>query len=353
MKSGRLPVLGAAMACLLLGSCGDDKDLIRPAEIVDLTAVPLTASTIRLTWTATGDDGSDGTADLYDIRHSPGAGGTDWDAAEPVGSIPVPLPAGEPETLIVGGLDRSTTYSFAIRAIDDAGLGSEWSNAASSVTPFEPLPFAADEHTVALYHFEDFVLEETLDSSPYANDALVSGPRYVGGRFGAGLRFDGVNDFIRISRSASLDPLPLPEMTIEAWVRLDSPERQALFSKALRYPSVCWPWFVLYRDEELFGVVRGCIGGVAGGTLTVGAWHYVAFVYDDSEGQREARLYVDGVLSAAADDLETETADLDADLYLGAAYYYFNAGNGLQDFFAGTMDEVRISSIAREINGLP
>src|SRR5438552_6151619 len=45
-------------------------DAVPPARISDLAATPLSASSVRLTWTASGDDGTTGTATSYDVRQN-------------------------------------------------------------------------------------------------------------------------------------------------------------------------------------------------------------------------------------------------------------------------------------------
>jgi hypothetical protein len=70
-----------ATACIILslvGACGDDgptdiADTVPPAKTPDLKVVLQTDSSVALTWTAPGDDGTEGTASRYDLRF-----GTAW-----------------------------------------------------------------------------------------------------------------------------------------------------------------------------------------------------------------------------------------------------------------------------------
>jgi len=100
-----------------------EPESIPPSPISDLTVIKTEGSKITLSWTATGDDTSTGTASYYDVRYSLSLiDSNNFDLATQVIGEPEPKPAGSPETLVVRGLNFNTTYYFAIKAFD------EWSN---------------------------------------------------------------------------------------------------------------------------------------------------------------------------------------------------------------------------------
>jgi hypothetical protein len=107
-----------------------------PAAVTDLVATPQSQSSIRLTWTATGDDGLAGTASSYDIRRSAQRIVTEaaFAAALPIAGTPSPKAAGNAESLLVSGLDADTAYFFAIKVVDEAANASTLGNHASAVT---------------------------------------------------------------------------------------------------------------------------------------------------------------------------------------------------------------------------
>src|SRR5262249_43028325 len=76
-------------------------DVTSPAPVTNLTAWPLSDSSIRLDWTAVGDDGTTGTASSYDMRISSQRILTenDFAAATPLSGEPAPQAAGSPETM--------------------------------------------------------------------------------------------------------------------------------------------------------------------------------------------------------------------------------------------------------------
>lgn len=125
----------------LCASNGGASDFIVPGTVSDLAASPGDyPGEIRLTWTATGDDGASGTASAYAIKaaSAPITPGT-FDSATDIErwiNAPLPKVAGAAETLYVFGLDPDSTVHFALRAIDDAANASGVSNSAGSA----PLP---------------------------------------------------------------------------------------------------------------------------------------------------------------------------------------------------------------------
>ncbi|MEP6654599.1 MAG: discoidin domain-containing protein, partial [Myxococcales bacterium] len=116
------------------------EDTLAPGAIADLSAAPgNTAGTVVLRWTASGDDGSDGTATRYDLRRSTAAiTDATWDAATVI-TVAAPRAAGTAETVTLTGLKGETTFHFAIRAVDEAGNTASLSNdAAAATAPVAP-----------------------------------------------------------------------------------------------------------------------------------------------------------------------------------------------------------------------
>ena len=107
------------------------QEIIPPAYVTDLTAVAIDSVSFSLTWTAPGDDGVAGTARVYDLRFAylPIDDST-WDGATPVGAVPEPKPAGQPETLIVAVPTPNRSYVFALKTADEVPNWSDVSNTA-------------------------------------------------------------------------------------------------------------------------------------------------------------------------------------------------------------------------------
>ncbi|MBN2498553.1 MAG: fibronectin type III domain-containing protein [Deltaproteobacteria bacterium] len=119
-------------------TAGDDTP---PAAITDLAVVDAetTGSSVSLTWTAPGDDGSGGGAVAeYDVRYSTVeitdlSFGSDSQAAGPA----VPVAPGLAETVRIDGLTEGQTYYFAVKAGDEVPNWAPISNAPVSATPMQ------------------------------------------------------------------------------------------------------------------------------------------------------------------------------------------------------------------------
>jgi subtilisin family serine protease len=112
-----------------------DPDETPPAPVDDLVVVESGSNWLRVAWSATGDDGSVGTAVSYEMRRA----GFPLDDSNFASGILVeglspPLLSGTPEEHVVDGLDFLTTYWFALVARDEFGNPSLVSNSASGST---------------------------------------------------------------------------------------------------------------------------------------------------------------------------------------------------------------------------
>lgn len=106
-----------------------------PDGVDDLAASPAgTSGAIVLQWTATGDDGSTGTAAAYLVRSAADSiTEATWAAATVVPGAPPPDVAGTPQTFQVNGLTPGQEYWFAVRAVDDGLNVSPVAGSASAV----------------------------------------------------------------------------------------------------------------------------------------------------------------------------------------------------------------------------
>jgi archaellum component FlaG (FlaF/FlaG flagellin family) len=116
-------------------------DTTPPAAVTNLTAGSPTQTTITLTWTAPGDDGTTGTAGTYDIRYATAAiDEGNWETATQATGEPTPGVAGTNETFMVTGLSANTTYYFALKTGDEIPNLSPVSNIPSATTLAVPPP---------------------------------------------------------------------------------------------------------------------------------------------------------------------------------------------------------------------
>ncbi|RJQ46401.1 MAG: hypothetical protein C4534_02955 [Gaiellales bacterium] len=117
-----------------------DIDLNPPAAVSDLSLVSASSDTVTISFTAPGDDGNAGSAQYYDVRYSETPiTEMNWKEAELVEIIPLPQPAGSPETVTITGLKAGTMYYFALKAEDEVLRRSELSNVAEVATTIPSL----------------------------------------------------------------------------------------------------------------------------------------------------------------------------------------------------------------------
>jgi len=110
-------------------------DTVPPAGITDLAARPAGPYKVALTWTAPGNDGSEGRAASYEVRYA-GAPITEstWaSASRASGAPPEPGPAGARDSMTVLVLEGGTPVWLAVRSLDEAGNRSGVSNGATAV----------------------------------------------------------------------------------------------------------------------------------------------------------------------------------------------------------------------------
>jgi hypothetical protein len=114
---------------------GSSGDTTAPAAVANLAVSQVTINSVTLTWKAPGDDGSTGTATLYDIRYSASQiTQANWPSATQVSHEPSPKPAGTSESFTVTGLQAGKTYYFAMKTADEVPNWSAVSNSPSGTT---------------------------------------------------------------------------------------------------------------------------------------------------------------------------------------------------------------------------
>jgi Fibronectin type III domain len=115
---------------------GSGSDVTPPSTVGNLSITQIDTTSMVLNWTAPGDDGSSGTANLYDLRWSKTPiTSANFGSATPVSPQPVPVAGGQTQSYVALGLTPGTGYYFALRARDEAGNWSGVSNVPSGVTP--------------------------------------------------------------------------------------------------------------------------------------------------------------------------------------------------------------------------
>ncbi|MBZ0236182.1 MAG: lamin tail domain-containing protein, partial [Deltaproteobacteria bacterium] len=109
-------------------------DVTPPAAIADLAAIAETATTVRVRWTAPGDDGATGRAASYELRWSPEPFDESTFARGARVFVGAPAAAGAAETATFHITPGSRVY-VAVRAADEQGNLGKLSNVAMAELP--------------------------------------------------------------------------------------------------------------------------------------------------------------------------------------------------------------------------
>ena len=145
----------------------EDPDEVPPGSILDLAVGEITTNTVELRWTATGDDGDEGTATSYDVRFATQPiDAQNFAVASRFASQWQVSPPGTADGVIVGGLDPATTYWFAVRALDEWGNAGAISNGSSAGTLGAPtLAYSPSEAADSLFQGQIRTLQVVIQNT--------------------------------------------------------------------------------------------------------------------------------------------------------------------------------------------
>ncbi|MDD3926151.1 MAG: LamG domain-containing protein, partial [bacterium] len=180
----------------------------------------------------------------------------------------------------------------------------------------------------------------TSTLQPSSSTVTLSNPdvgRWVNGKIGKALSFDGVDDYINCGAGSSLDIAD--KLTLEAWIKPDT--RSGYHVIACKGNNT---YYFATRDGKLYLLIGNAAGDswnvVLHGNTTLSSsnWYHVAGTYDSATG--EAKLYIKGVL----DGTVTGTAEAicskpAAWLSVGSASSYYHYSGY---YFNGVIDELNI-----------
>lgn len=189
-----------------------------------------------------------------------------------------------------------------------------------------------ERSTVALWHFDEMSGNTAHDNSGDENHGTVRGAKWVAGKLGGALEFDGMNDYVDIPH----DILPQDAFSITLWFLPKAP-----FGNTKRMDLVASPpatirnddrpdfgsnlAFTIYSTTRRYHTINPTV------IPSTGRWHHVAAIYDKSV----IKLYLNGNLSATQEAYVITEGD--RDLSIGA-YKWLPHSNP----FKGIIDEVAV-----------
>ena len=198
--------------------------------------------------------------------------------------------------------------------------------------------YAQDQHTVLLYTFETGNGDTVKDLSGNGNDGTLMGPKRGDGKVGQGLVLggNGPKDFVEIPDNDSLDLVD--GLTVEMWIYLNSAPtaggvgatKEATYKVGPRSDQKMLLRMTTSSKDWISAVVIGNM------VLPLNKWVHIAGTYDAESGA--GKIYIDGEIDNESDIGGGDIVPNDDVLWLG---------RGASPYLDGSMDEVRISNIAR------
>ncbi|HEY1961838.1 MAG TPA: DUF2341 domain-containing protein [Rhizomicrobium sp.] len=190
-----------------------------------------------------------------------------------------------------------------------------------------------DANYTLVYHFDDAKGAAPKDKTAYGNNAQSAPPALDDGSIiGKGARFTGAGAMatVAIPASASLAVKPAGQFTFSAWVKPDAPQPNvALYSRHDGAGEL------IVGLDNAIPFVQASAAKISGRqALAKGQWSHVAVTADG----RSVTLYVNGRAAATA---AAQLPALNTSSVLGGDAQNPSAA------FAGEMDEVRLSRVAR------
>ncbi len=236
------------------------------------------------------------------------------------------------------------TYSVSLTAVSPSGsISKTYPNLITVTAPLPPPPpivlppppppvaVSSLVGLVAAYGFEEISGTTVADASGNGNHGTIREAVSIpNGHSGKALKFDGVNDWITVNDSPSLDLST--GMTLEAWVYLQSPigDRTVILKENSEHEL-----YSLYAMEHnpvpISFINAGSYSFVSGPSqLPVNQWSHLVATYD---GQYQ-RLYINGLQVG----MQTQNGLIQQ----SAGVLRIGGNNMWGEYFQGYIDEVRI-----------
>jgi uncharacterized repeat protein (TIGR03803 family) len=220
--------------------------------------------------------------------------------------------------------------TYAVLATYAGSLNYEASSGTAVLTILPPAPGVAG--LIAAYGFNEGGGDVAADSSGRGHHGVIAGAKYVDGRFGRALRFDGQYDWVTVADAADLDLRNA--LTIEAWVNPSA--LSGWRTVVIKERNNSSQAYALYASEDMPGPsgyvnIGGTYKGVSGPSqLPLNAWTHVAVTYNGSM----LRLYINGV--------EVNRRPVSGRMVVGNAPLRIGGNSIWGEYFDGMIDEVRI-----------
>lgn len=198
------------------------------------------------------------------------------------------------------------------------------------------------KNIVGMWLFNEGKGGVATDSSEQGNDGEIHGAKWVDGKFGKALEFDGVGNWVEVPHSNTVGFKAGTSFTILCYFK-GSKVGGSLVGKNYEDTSQVLPWYLLW-DNGTNNTVSLYLRDSAGtsfpahGTTPIAdeEWHFIAGRADVSSGK--ASIWVDG-------KMETEVDFNEKDGY-GTGEGVFHIGRHYDRYTEGIIDDVALFNVA-------
>ncbi len=159
--------------------------------------------------------------------------------------------------------------------------------------------YAFKDNIVAAWTFEEGSGKVVGDVSGNNNDGeLMGGPKWVDGKFGKALEFDGSSNHIEVPFGESMGVLNTGDFTIAAWFKFDIVAKKQVIFQQGDAGGTGRTWLFIAVDDE----IRSFLGnGTTASGINAEAedWYHTAVVVIEGGDTDSVQLYVNGEIAGA------------------------------------------------------
>ena len=200
------------------------------------------------------------------------------------------------------------------------------------------------ESITGMWLFDEGKGGTATDSSENGNDGEIHGAKWVDGKFGKALEFDGASNWVEVPHSNTVGFKAGVSFTITCYFK-GTRVAGALVGKNYEDTSQVLPWYLLWNggaDNKVTLYLRdgASTSFRANGTTEIGddKWHFVVGRADADAGK--ASIWIDGKMEAEA--------DFNVKDGYGTGDGVFHVGRHYDRYTEGIIDEVALFNVALE-----
>jgi hypothetical protein len=201
--------------------------------------------------------------------------------------------------------------------------------------------FAAHDPSLkAWWTFDNAVDGLVPDRSGNGHAGRISGAILQPGKYGRALKFDGKDDFVRVSDTPALSGGPGAGLTVSVVFKLDEVAGYNGLVET-QWDGTTGDWGLYAQNGRLsyYSEATGNDFHLAGGNVRPDQWHHAVFTMKQTDETFELRMFLDGEGSAARTATAAISAETPGDVFFGARMYNNSESKG---FGKPWIDDIRI-----------